>query len=331
MEIKNLLLIAAISLFFGSCGNEKQFGEKTKTENLTFNITNLSDEEYPDNPDIGFRSENYQNEFFTTGKIDSTNQPFVWNFVFRTKAADSILFENIDISEFIPTIPTHVKQDAYLSFISCVNQEWNRNQVQFDNSQFKSTDSKIVRIDIARNCLNTYLWEIIVYVKEGGKTVPFAHGWFDFPHEQYVKLFEAKNGVSFDKYKKHLENWVDPESEEIILDLLRTITKSLDVKFSDKSDAMYPQEGARKSKFKEIIYPKAFATMRDLQSDSTLFATFTPPGFYNRKDPRKTELGRFYNLQSVEVNDIKSKANGETLHEVKMTFLDNKMERATTL
>ncbi|MCO4814744.1 MAG: hypothetical protein KC454_08525, partial [Flavobacteriales bacterium] len=31
-----------------------------------------------------------------------------------------------------------------------------------------------------------------------------------------------------------------------------------------------------------------------------LFATFSSPGFYNRKDPRTTELGRFYSLENVE-------------------------------
>jgi hypothetical protein len=314
-------------LVLGSCTSN----EEPKGNNLTFPITNLSDEDYPDNPDIGFRSENYQNDFFTTGRIDSTARPFVWNFVFRSKSKDSITFENIDISEFLPTIPTHVKQDDYLSFIACVNQEWNRNQVQFDNTQFNSTNPKIVRIDIARNCLNTYLWEIIAYIKEDGKTTPYAHGWFDFPHEQYIKLFEAKNGVPFAKYKENLENWADPESKKVNLDVLRTLTKSMKVDFTDNSDAMYPQQGARKKKLKEIIYPKTFNTMRDLQSDSTLFATFTPPGFYNRKDPRTTELGRLYSLRSTEVNETKSKTSDRTFHEIKLTFKDRNNDRETTL
>ncbi|MFT7002145.1 MAG: hypothetical protein ACJAVW_003183 [Spirosomataceae bacterium] len=327
MKLLSILFCTVTTLILGSCGSN----EEEKDSSLTFPITNLSDEDYPDNPDIGFRSKEYQNDFFTTGEIDSTAQPFVWNFVFRTKSQDSITFKDIDISEFLPTIPTHVKQDDYLSFISCVNQEWNRNQVQFNNSQYKSTDSKIVRIDIARNCLNTYLWEVIAYIEEGGKTVPYAHGWFDFPHEQYVRLFEAKNDVPFTKYKENLESWADPESKKVDLDVLRTLTKFTKVDFTDKSDAMYPQQGARKKKFKEIIYPETFNTMRDLQSDSTLFATFTPPGFYNRKDPRTTELGRFYHLKSAEVNEVKSKANGKAFHEVKLTFTDKNDGRETTL
>jgi hypothetical protein len=39
--------------------------------------------------------------------------------------------------------------------------------------------------------------------------------------------------------------------------------------------------------------------MSDFHTDSALFATFTQPGFYNKKDPRTTELGRFKQLNNV--------------------------------
>ncbi|MGB1032644.1 MAG: hypothetical protein ACPGWM_08515, partial [Flavobacteriales bacterium] len=51
----------------------------------------------------------------------------------------------------------------------------------------------------------------------------------------------------------------------------------------------------------EIIYPAEFSNMRELQTDSSLFATFSQPGFYNCADPRTTELGRFFHLENVEV------------------------------
>ena len=62
---------------------------------------------------------------------------------------------------------------------------------------------------------------------------------------------------------------------------------------------MYPLAGAREKKFKEIIYPQSFKNMRDLQTDSALFATFTPPGFYNKKDPRATDNTTFPGKHTV--------------------------------
>jgi hypothetical protein len=321
MNKHNILYALIIATILVSCntGNKKS-DQKKGRESISFIITNLSDEEYPDNPDIGFRSSNYQNLFFTEGRVDPTSDTFKWNFTFFTKNSDSVSLSNVDISELIPTIPTNIKSQPYLSYISCINQEWNRNQIQFNQDEFSSNMPQLVRVDIARNCLNAYLWEVALYIEEDGKTLPYAHGWFDFPHELYADLFEKKNDIPYAVYKKPLENWVDPKSKKVDLAALRTVIDSTKVKFSDLSNQMYPLEGARKKKFKEIIYPNTFKTMRDLQSDSTLFATFTQPGFYNKKDPRKTQLGRLYQLKNVELNKIKTSSCNDTLYEVVLKF-----------
>jgi hypothetical protein len=288
---------------------------------IKFAIKNLSDQEYPDNPDIGFRAKNYQFDYFKEGalsQIDKLN--FTMNIDFFGKNGETISLSKMDVSEFIPTIPQAIKKDKYLSYISCVNQEWNRNQVKFMVGEFASTDKNIVRIDLARNCLNAYLWEIILYVEEDNSMVPYAHGWFDFPHELYGELFEGKNKTAYSNFKNPLENWVDPESKKVKFSELRKLKKDIPLTFKDKSDAMYPLAGARLKKFKEIIYPTSFKTMRDLQSDSTLFATFSPPGFYNKKDPRTTELGRIFNLEGIEIHQIKSKMNGAKMDEIQLKF-----------
>ena len=59
--------------------------------------------------------------------------------------------------------------------------------------------------------------------------------------------------------------------------------------------------------------------MTDFHTDSALFATFSSPGFYNRADPRTTELGRFYFLEKVAYNGTKSN-HEEKLDEINMTF-----------
>lgn len=324
-----IILLVALVLSIG-CKEENKEG---KYKTFPFKVTNLSDEDYPDNPDIGYRSADYKNKLFSSGEVEMTADSFAMNFYFFTNTADTIKVEYMVVSELIPTIPANVKDDEYLSYVSCINQEWNRNQLQFNPGNFTSTIPDIVRMDIARNCLNAYLWEVILYVNENGKTVPYAHGWFDFPHDLYAKLFERKNKISFDTYKNALENWVTPENKVVKLELLRRKLDKVEVSYTDKSDEMYPLGGARKKKFKEIIYPDTFTTMRDLQTDSALFATFTPPGYYNKKDPRKTQLGRIYNLKNAQVTKTTpyTGKDKDTLREVQLDFTHKTNGGQTTL
>jgi hypothetical protein len=44
--------------------------------------------------------------------------------------------------------------------------------------------------------------------------------------------------------------------------------------------------------------------MQDFLTDSTVFATFSPPGFYNQDEPRSTELSRLARLDSVYVRGL---------------------------
>lgn len=321
-------LLLFISMFLNSCNDNNEDQDKYK---IPFEIKSLTDEEYPDNPDIGFRAAGYRNDYFTSGMLNIGADSFELGFSFYTRDNDTIRVTGVDVSEFIPTIPAHIQHDDYLAYISCINQEWNRNQVRFMPDEFTSTMPQVTRVDIARNCLNAYLWEVIVYTDEHNKTVPFAHGWFDFPHELYATLFEQKNNIPFTRYKEPLEEWRDPDSRVVNLTLLRTLVDTLRASVVDQSDIMYPLAGARKKKYKEIIYPDTFRTMRNLQSDSTLFATFTPPGYYNRQDPRTTELGRIYKLDDGNIYRAVSKASGDTLHEIKLTFSDRANERTTRL
>ena len=327
--MQKFVLILFCFIFLSSC--KENNSKNIQSDVLTFKIKNFDDSEYPDNPDIGFRSSTYQNELFASGKIDSKDKQYKMDFKFFTNESDTIKLENINVSELIPTIPDHIKSDDYLSYVSCINQEWNRNQVKFDAGQFKSTIPNVTRVDLARNCLNAYLWEVILYTEENKKTVPYAHGWFDFPQAEYARLFEKKNDIPFSKFQKPLENWVEPESKKVDFSNLRVIRDTIDIEFQDLSDAMYPIKGARKKKYKEIIYPDTFSTMRDLQSDSTLFATFSPPGIYNKNDPRKTELGRFYNLTNIELHTTDVPTSSDMLHEIELSFTHKSNQTSTKL
>jgi len=283
-------------------------------------LKELSDAEYPDNPDISIRHKKYV-------KTEMSQISFVPNYgkftitITPTKEKDdTVIMTNISLNEFIPTIPTSVKQDEYLSLLAIVNQEWNRNQVKWTGldlravtpREFTVNGEKITRIDIARNCLNSYLWEVFFYAQEDGIDKVFYHGWFNFPKALYSDLFEQRNKLPFDKYAKHLESWVNPSSKEIDFSLIRKGIDTIEtLKFKDLSNALYPLKGERKKKKKAIIYPANTARMTDFQTDSSTFATFSQPGYYNRKEPRKTQLGRFFRLENVGSKQTLSKNGGK--------------------
>jgi len=325
-------LIALITLFhLAGCANTTDSSINKEAEKLTeysFKIKELNDSEYPDNPDIGFRSENYNFDLFKDGQLIQKNDS-IFSIRFMTRNNDSIYISDLDINSWLPSAPLNVRSDDYLTKLAIVNQEWNRNQVKFTQDEFSSSNGNLVRIDVARNCLNSELWEVIAYEKIDGKELAYAHGWFDFPADYYETAFSSLNKIGFDNYRKHLIEWTDLENKPINQKLIREVKSSKTVEFSDLSNAAYPLAGAREKKRKEIITPASFNTMKDLQSDQTTFATFTPPGFYNRKDPRRTELGRFRQLDSVQVNKILSRINDKDYVEIKLYFSDP--ERYTVL
>jgi len=326
------LLTLSCLLAFVSC--DTQVGNTSlPQEELSFSIQELTDQEYPDNPDIGFRSKNYSSDFFREGQlIPKPNGEYDILIHTMDKYQDTIIFKSIDLDEFIPTVPGYIKDYQYLSYITLINQEWNRNQVRFNTEEFYATDQSITRVDVARNCLNSFLWEVIVFVNEEGKDVPIHHGWFHFPEALYKSIFKKKNKVDFSVYQEPLEHWINPKNEEVDLSLLREEIRQQTIAYQDLSAEPYPIAGARKKKFKEIIFPKQHTSMKDFQTDKTTFATFTPPGFYNKKDPRKTELGRFYTLEDMIVSEIKSKANdNKGLYEIKLHFTDKDSKRKTKL
>lgn len=322
-----LVLVIALAVLLHSCTSGNPNSETRG--NYDFQIAELDDAAYPDNPNIGFRASDYSSDFFESGEV-LQEKDGEYTIQFYLTNGDTLEMNHRDFMEFMPSIPDDLRQKEYAAYIAVVNQEWNRNQVHFLPGSFKSGDKEIVRADLARNCLNAYLWEIIVYTDENGKTVPLAHGWFDFPGKLYAKLFEVRNDTSWTAFQKPLENWVDPESKAINPEIFGEALDTLDIAYADKSDTMYPLAGARLKKYKEIIVPDTFQTMRDLQSDSTLFATFSSPGFYNRADPRHTELGRIYKLTDARV--IKRECGTNSIcDEIDLDFEDRQNQRKTIL
>ncbi|MDX2362236.1 MAG: hypothetical protein QNK23_15625 [Crocinitomicaceae bacterium] len=322
------IYLVLVSILFLGCGtdSENDQGESLLNAN-TASLVELSDEEYPDNPDISIRHEKYVETEMETIEFIENGDVFDLIIVPSSAGDDTVRMNGIHLMEFIPTIPECAKNDEYMALISVVNQEWNRNQVKWVGEELMTVipqeytvnGEKITRIDLARNCLNSYLWELFFYADVDGKDKVFYHGWFDFPKELYKTLFEKRNGESFDQYAEYMEDWKDPHNEALHLDLIREVEYEESVPFVNHDDEMYPMKGERKKKAIDIVYPVTYSKMSDFHTDSSLFATFSQPGFYNRSDPRKTELGRLQNLEDVTYRRT-STSDGWNYNELWFTF-----------
>ena len=167
-KIQIVAFLGCMLLF--SCKNEQKttVTESARALKKTYSIElkELDDSAYPDNPDIEIRHPDYLSLAYAEIKFEQKDG-FIFD-IFAIPSAeteDTIFLQNIDLEEFIPSIPDRVAGDDYLALIAVVNQEWNRNQVRFAPGEFavrpstKSTKRSIDRVDLARNCLNSYLWE----------------------------------------------------------------------------------------------------------------------------------------------------------------------------
>lgn len=291
-------------------------------------LEHLSESQYPDDPDLVNRAPEYDTDLLGAANLAMTSDS-TFDLEIQLPNNGKIAFSSLDLDLWIPTIPDRIRGDEYLSLLAVVNQEWNRNQVAFRGKEFITTDPSITRVDIARNCLNAYLWEVIAYTTEAGNELPLSHGWFNFPKTPYHAFFERRNGLPFAQFSSYLENWKDPANEPIDRAKLRTVIHRIPTRSTDHSNVAYPLTGERARKRKEVLHPVAFGTMHDLCSDQTTFATFSPPGIYVRADPRHTQLGRFDHLVSASMHRVEVAGANDGLVEIDLLYADADGKRRT--
>jgi hypothetical protein len=258
-------------------------------------LQSLSESEYPDNPDRPLRHPAYEGYTFHQIQFHQQDSTQFSIELQSNNRGDTIIIPSVDLAAWMPRLQKRLLANEYMSSIGIVNQEWNRHQVELRPGQFEvhgNQQRPIARVDLARNCLNSYLWEVIVYEEVDGHEAPIHHSWFDFPNDLYKELFNSINPRPFENYASSLVNWEDPENQTVSLNHLRTTTPAVNLPIDVRNNSTYPLKGERKKKFSNIIYPENSNYIKDFLTDSTLFATFTPPGIYTRADPRTTELGR---------------------------------------
>ncbi len=245
--------------------------------------------------------------------------------------AAKIVIKNINLELFVPKVPEVAKNDNNLELISLVSREWNRQQVSFpsDSEHIEITggdgfeQENLYSVELARNCLNSGLWEVFLNVEENGKKAQYYHGWFDFPLGQYKKVFENINSVSYWKHWLRLEKWQNPAGKAINLDLLRTVENQTEVEAEFPKDERIIVAGEQTRKIRNIM-AKNLITWEDFYKNNNKiqFATFRKPGFYDPKTLWGNQYWRIGQFEKAILREIQSKTNNQELQEIELVFSD---------
>src|SRR5262249_23809405 len=125
--------------------------------------------------------------------------------------------ENVDLALLVPRVPRYARGNDDLVRFALLQREFNRNEVKFgpvgDAADFK----------VANNCLRSGLWEVMLDKKLDSGNAMMFHGWFDFPKDEYARMFQQLNGRTFAECEKLLAQYPQITGMPAPLDALRKV------------------------------------------------------------------------------------------------------------
>jgi hypothetical protein len=298
----------------------------------------FAEEEYPENPEnTSSVFGAYPHRRLIIQQLEDTRFRFLLEPA--TPQGAAIELTDIELAHFVAAVPPWVKTDPDLTRIGLIDREWNRQQVRFARTSTQINvheggdgfeQQALSRVDLARNCLNAGLWELLLFTTEDGEERVYEHLWFTFPLGFYKNLFERVNGLSYWSYWWSLEHWVDPSGTPIRVDQLRTVEREWPAQATAQWDKSIPAVGDQARKRKNILTPVA-ATYRDWYSGPVQFSSFISPGRYSRAHPRETQLHYLEELTSSTVRQVTLMGGSQPLFEIELAFRSTKTGEATRL
>ncbi|NGZ04416.1 MAG: hypothetical protein CV090_15350, partial [Nitrospira sp. WS238] len=304
----------------------------------TIGLTTFSNAAYPDDPEVRSAvSSNYPHRSLIIEQTRDTH--FHFHIEPASAQAAAIELIDVDLAHLVAAVPPWVKADPDLTKVGLIDREWNRQQVRFDVSSSHVhvreggdgfEQRALSRVDLARNCLNAGLWELLLFTTENGEDRVYEHLWFTFPLGLYKQLFEDVNGLSYWSYWWSLEHWIDPSGAPIRLDRIRTVEREWPVQPAARWDEPVAVRGEQVHKRKNILTPVA-AVYRDWYRGPVQFSSFIPPGRYSRAHARETQLHYIAELAGATVRQVKLIGGSRSLFEIELDFRSHQTGEATRL
>jgi hypothetical protein len=318
------LLVVVISLVAGGWWLRQRYAVATE---MTIAIREYSNAEYPEDPaDRSTAFGKYRGRTLRLIQRDTTQFDFVFEPTDRNTA--KIVFKNIDVCLMTPGEPEWTKSDTGLERIALTDRQWNRQQVSFDprgeHIEISGGDgfevANLASAELAKNCLNAGLWEVLLFTNENGSKRLYYQGWFTFPLGHYKELFEANTGRKYLDHWYKLEHWSDPEGVRCPLDKLRSVSREapVEAKFDPLEPLIATGEQVRKARIVDSRNVRVWGDFFDGRKIE--FAAFLPPGRYETDAPRSNEFWRLAKFESAVLREVISPASSRPVQELELSF-----------
>jgi uncharacterized membrane protein YdjX (TVP38/TMEM64 family) len=239
-----------------------------------------------------------------------------------------VVFRDVDVRAMTPSLPEWTKADDGLRRIALTDRQWNRQQVRFDpaSPQVEVTGGdafegiNLDSAELAKNCLNAGLWEVLLYTREHDQKALYYQGWFTFPLGHYKRIFEQQTGLPYWKHWYYLEHWFDPAGTPVALDGLRRVVREREVPVRFDRDEKVIAAGEQNRKRREMITQNVVKWEDFYDGRKVCFASFIPPGRYSVSRPWQNHYGRLARLDKALLREVVSPAQTKPLSEIEFIF-----------
>lgn len=320
-----LLIIAVVGLAW------RTYTRYRVAESMSVPVREYSNAEYPEDPaDRSVHFGQYNGRRLTLVRKDATHFDFILEPTSPHVA--KIIFRDIDVSLMTPALPEWTKVDAGLRRIGLTDRQWNRQQVRFDPGSlhlevadgdgFEKT--RLYSAELAKNCLNAGLWEVLLFTNDGNGKALYYQNWFTFPLGHYKEIFEAGTDLPYWQHWYYLEHWFDPVGTHIDLDGLRQVNHEREASsaFDLAEPVIVAGEQVRK---RRTTIAENIVSWGDFYSDKKVrFAAFIPPGRYSVNRPWKNQYWRIDRLEKAILRKIASPAADKPLDELELVFANSR-------
>ena len=300
-------------------------------DSMIIPVREYSNAEYPEDPaDRSVHFGQYNDRRLKLIQKDATHFDFILEPTSPHVA--EITFRDIDVSLMTPSLPVWTKNDDGLRRIALTDRQWNRQQVRFDaespHLQVSDGDgfetTRLYSAELAKNCLNAGLWEVLLFVNDGNGKALYYQNWFTFPLGHYKDIFELSTGLPYWRHWYYLEHWFDPAGTMAPLEKLRQVTEERETPATFNSTERVIVAGEQVRKRRTTI-AENLISWGDFYGDKKVrFAAFIPPGRYSVNRPWKNQYWRMDQFEKAILRKVVSPATSKPLDELELVFASTK-------